>query len=244
MMSKSGEAASGLARTTDGRSFRKVYRPVFQHDQQKNATHRHATLPPQHRRMAVDFDLLSKFHPELIRGGMEEPVCSTTVSSAEAAVEALLGLSCPPRMVICMGLQGSGKSFFAEKLCRAGAEVSEASECASEASEGRCEWRRVCQDVLGSRQKCIAAARRHLRSGTGVVIDRTNVSVLQRSHWTRVAAEEGLGPDSVAFVLFDTPRDLCLRRARSRVGHKLRKSRGSLAGSLGKLWATGRLTQV
>jgi hypothetical protein len=50
----------------------------------------------------------------------------------------------------------------------------------------------ICQDALGSRQKCAVAARQALERGMSVIIDRTNIDALQRSNWTNLALEAGV----------------------------------------------------
>ena len=58
-----------------------------------------------------------------------------------------------PRLLVLMGLPGSGKTWLAERLQQVG-------------------WQVVSQDVLKSRVKCEEAARRHLAQGHDLVIDR------------------------------------------------------------------------
>ena len=73
-------------------------------------------------------------------------------------------------LVVLVGMPGSGKSTFAEEL------ISQHPEC----------WRRISQDVLGSRQRCIQRAKAELREGHHVLIDRCNFDESQRrSHTPR-----------------------------------------------------------
>lgn len=73
-------------------------------------------------------------------------------------------------LVVLVGMPGSGKSTFAEEL------ISQHPEC----------WRRISQDVLGSRQRCIQRAKAALREGHHVLIDRCNFDESQRrSHTPR-----------------------------------------------------------
>ena len=56
-------------------------------------------------------------------------------------------------LVVLVGMPGSGKSTFAEEL------ISQHPEC----------WRRISQDVLGSRQRCIQRAKAALKQTRGDV---------------------------------------------------------------------------
>ena len=63
-----------------------------------------------------------------------------------------------PFVLVLVGIPGSGKSHFAERLANAGPE----------------RFVRVSQDVLGTRKKCEARARRALAEGKVAVIDRVS----------------------------------------------------------------------
>jgi len=73
-------------------------------------------------------------------------------------------------MVVLCGLPGSGKSLLAAALKRQG-------------------FATVCQDDLGSRQKCEARARDVLKKGRRVCIDRCNHTDQQRELWLELNAE-------------------------------------------------------
>ena len=70
----------------------------------------------------------------------------------------------------------------------------------------------VCQDVLKSRGKCEKLVRTTLHENPCnkvVVVDRTNISREQRSHWYRIAEDLGIEVDVVYFKR--SPED-CMKR--------------------------------
>ncbi len=71
------------------------------------------------------------------------------------------------KVVLLVGLTGSGKSTFAETFIK----LMEA--------DGDKTWHRVSQDVLKSVGKCKAAAIEALEKGENIIIDRTNLSADQ-----------------------------------------------------------------
>ncbi|KAF7308733.1 Sorting nexin-41 [Mycena kentingensis (nom. inval.)] len=75
---------------------------------------------------------------------------------------------------------------------------------------------RCNQDDLGDRRQVENLARKSLREGSSVVIDRTNFDATQRSHWIRIAAEFGT---QVWVLVFDTPKAVCANRLRTRFNH-------------------------
>jgi predicted kinase len=104
------------------------------------------------------------------------------------------------RLVVLVGLPGSGKSTFAEQFADAG-------------------WAVVCQDVLGNRKACEEAADAALAAGRQVVVDRTNIDTTQRAHWLRIAHAHGIGPRGIVCVHLDPPPRECERRVLARTGH-------------------------
>lgn len=83
--------------------------------------------------------------------GLEGAGCPVKAATADDGAAALEGDK--PRLLVLMGIPGSGKTWLATRLQRAG-------------------WKVVSQDVLKSRVKCEEAARRHLAQGHDLVIDR------------------------------------------------------------------------
>ncbi|KAF7309624.1 hypothetical protein MIND_00333400 [Mycena indigotica] len=102
-----------------------------------------------------------------------------------------------PIVLILVGLIGSGKSTFAQAVTQ------------HFPSFVRCN-----QDDLGDRRQVELLARRSLKSGCSVIIDRTNFDHTQRAHWIRIAAE--FPATQVWVLVFDTPKDICAMRLRTR----------------------------
>lgn len=104
----------------------------------------------------------------------------------------------PLRLLMLCGLPGSGKSTLAARFDELG-------------------WRTVNQDTLGDRRKCVTTAKRLLQAGNRVVIDRCNVSRIQRRVWLGVADEFQV---CAGCIWLDTHRQECARRVLSRFGHQ------------------------
>ncbi|KAJ7746892.1 P-loop containing nucleoside triphosphate hydrolase protein [Mycena maculata] len=103
-------------------------------------------------------------------------------------------------VLILVGLIGSGKSTFAQAL-----------------ETHFPEFRRCNQDDLGDRRQVEYVSREALRNGHSVCIDRTNFDPGQRAHWIKISREF---PGTLIWVIvFDTPKDVCATRLRTRTGH-------------------------
>ncbi|KAJ7281888.1 P-loop containing nucleoside triphosphate hydrolase protein [Mycena rebaudengoi] len=103
-------------------------------------------------------------------------------------------------VLILVGLIGSGKSTFAQAL-----------------EDNMPEFKRCNQDDLGDRRQVENLARASLRTGSSVVIDRTNFDSSQRAHWIKIAREF---PGTLIWVIvFDTPKDVCATRLQTRTEH-------------------------
>ncbi|OSD02627.1 P-loop containing nucleoside triphosphate hydrolase protein [Trametes coccinea BRFM310] len=103
-------------------------------------------------------------------------------------------------VLILVGLVGSGKSTFAQAL------------------ERYCpEFVRCSQDDLGDRRSVEVLARRSLREGRSVCIDRTNFDESQRATWINIAREFPRVEPWV--IVFDTPYEICAARITERTGH-------------------------
>ncbi|KAL6771120.1 hypothetical protein ACKKBF_B33995 [Auxenochlorella protothecoides x Auxenochlorella symbiontica] len=117
------------------------------------------------------------------------------------------GASPPPVMLIMIGIQGSGKSTFAESLI----------------TGSRLKWARVNQDSIagpgkaGTRHQCVDAARKALQAGTSVIVDRCNPNPKQREDFCRLARELGV---QVHCVVLDLPHNTCVERVLRRTAHE------------------------
>jgi predicted kinase len=78
----------------------------------------------------------------------------------------------------------------------------------------------VSQDELGSRQDCEAAVFRSLSAQQRVVVDRTNIDQVQRSHWLGIARKLRMPENSIACLSFNVPLAVCKERVMSRKGHR------------------------
>ncbi|KAA8491815.1 Bifunctional polynucleotide phosphatase/kinase [Porphyridium purpureum] len=102
-----------------------------------------------------------------------------------------------PRVLIMVGIPGSGKSTMAEMLVARG-------------------WKRISQDELGNRYRCEVELIRALLKGQNCVIDRCNFDVDQRRPWIRLARSRGC---RVGAIVLATPLEQCIARVRSRESH-------------------------
>ncbi|KAI8146150.1 AAA domain-containing protein [Fennellomyces sp. T-0311] len=87
------------------------------------------------------------------------------------------------RVLILVGLPGSGKSTFSNTLV-----------------DLKPNWRRVNQDDLRSRKNCEIHCRKFLRQNYNVVVDRCNFDEQQRSTWIRIAREFQVPVDCIVFT--------------------------------------------
>ena len=106
-----------------------------------------------------------------------------------------------PKMLILVGIPGSGKSTFACSL--------------EKAMPWR--YRRINQDTLKTRRKCEVLCRKVLAEGYVAVIDRCNFDETQRSHFLNIASEMNV---SVECILFDYSVEECISRCDRRKNHE------------------------
>ncbi|RMD39303.1 hypothetical protein DV735_g5822, partial [Chaetothyriales sp. CBS 134920] len=91
-------------------------------------------------------------------------------------------------LVIACGSPGSGKStYFWHVLEPQG-------------------FKRINQDILKSRDRCLRVARDFLAAGESVAIDNTNADVETRRHWIKLAQEFGI---PIRCIRFTAPARLC-----------------------------------
>lgn len=101
-----------------------------------------------------------------------------------------------PALVVCCGLPGSGKSWFARELEDLG-------------------YHRVCQDEMDSRTQCEEAVTAAIRQARMVVVDRCNPRVQDRELWLELAG----WPKASVCVYFSADGATCAARAKGRLLH-------------------------
>lgn len=98
-------------------------------------------------------------------------------------------------------VQGSGKSTFALQLQQYDPAA----------------WKRINQDSLKTRKKCVAHMDRALSSGQHCIVDRCNFDREQRRTWLDIASQRGVPCYAVWLAV---PRDVAAQRARDRLVHE------------------------
>lgn len=137
------------------------------------------------------------------------------------------------KMVVLVGLPGSGKSTFAQKIVdvhqRQGEEQVEEDEKPSTfLNHSKTHWIRINQDELdGDRRRCIEEATIVLKkklqndgnNGGGIVIDRCNQNAKQRKHWIDLAKEYPSCRCFIEGIYFDVSPEVCFERCMRRRNH-------------------------
>eukprot|EP01128_Nolandella_sp_AFSM9_P001962 TRINITY_DN12363_c0_g1_i1.p1 TRINITY_DN12363_c0_g1~~TRINITY_DN12363_c0_g1_i1.p1 ORF type:complete len:663 (+),score=159.83 TRINITY_DN12363_c0_g1_i1:22-1989(+) len=105
------------------------------------------------------------------------------------------------KMLVLVGIPGSGKSTFANKLI----ELTGSS------------WARVNQDEMKTRQQCEKSAKLSFKKKHSVIIDRCNFDYKQRHNWVRIAAESRV--NDIRCVYLDIDPEICKKRVSAREDH-------------------------
>lgn len=93
-----------------------------------------------------------------------------------------------PEIILFCGSPGAGKSSFYWKHLQPLA------------------YKRVNQDTLKTREKCVKVATAHLEEGSSIVVDNTNADAETRAVWVRLARKLNL---SIRCVLFTASAKVC-----------------------------------
>ena len=127
-------------------------------------------------------------------------------------------------LLLLVGVQGAGKSFFSQRVLSMVTSKSSGEEgVGDEGSAADAPVAVINQDELGSRNKCMAALRQALTREAGparaVVIDRMNLTAGERSHFiefTKSVGEKENIDVCVHCLVFDIPLRVCVQRIKSR----------------------------
>lgn len=123
-----------------------------------------------------------------------------TMSTGTTAPSRVSDHTSGPDVYLCVGLPGAGKSTWAKTMVK-----------------HLPSWVRVNQDEMGSRDACLKKARLALREGKSIIVDRCNFNRSQRAYWVNLAKEFN---SQVVAVVFHTPPEECVRRAKLRPHHE------------------------
>lgn len=137
-------------------------------------------------------------------------VASSDTALAAVATATAAATPATTRVLLLVGVPGSGKTTFASRLVAGGG------------------WVRVSQDDLGGNRPAVERRfKAALESGEGVVVDRCNCSVQQRRWFIETARAAGA---SVGTVLFASPVSTCISRVNQRTDHPTLPPSASVAG--------------
>ena len=136
------------------------------------------------------------------RAGKAGPSKTDSKTELERKVQTLRLQRKAPRCIVCMGLPGSGKSTFADRL--AGSFPPENS------------WLVINQDRLG-RKECERLAGKS-RPGTRVILDRCNPTASDRAKWLELMRSPPRA--DVSLVCFTADASVCKQRVKGRENHE------------------------
>jgi len=109
-------------------------------------------------------------------------------------------LDSPQKMLIMVGVPGSGKSTVANRLINMNNN-----------------WVRVNQDEMKTRKACENVARDSLKRGKSVIVDRCNFDFQQRNVWIKIASEFSV--TDIRCMYFKIPLHICKQRIVVREDH-------------------------
>ena len=137
-------------------------------------------------------------------GPRAAPLPFWTANPKGPHVTALTGT--PPRLVVLVGMPGSGKSTFSAQLNQ--------------------NWTIVNQDTLGGRKACehlaektFAGSNSSSTTESNVCVDRCNFDRSQRKHWLDIAKKYNISVHDICAVVLDVPIQLAVDRVQKRKNH-------------------------
>jgi len=123
-----------------------------------------------------------------------------------------------PRMIVLMGLPGSGKSTLCKLLLDDNwSIIDDAAGTLTVDDQG-----------IPPRERMERAASQALKSGNDIVVDRTNIEPFQRAIWLKLLADSGISKALSAVVFINTPSETCKARILQREHHRLSNTEKSL----------------
>jgi len=131
------------------------------------------------------------------------PTSPTSSTSGSTQKQDIVLLVAPPacgKSRLCMRLEGAGVG--ADAATDAGA------------SAGVTGYKRVNQDTLGTKQKCLLRAEEHLLAGHSVCVDNTNVDLATRQMWVQLADKLNI---QIRCLVLQVPKDVSMLLATYRL---------------------------
>lgn len=109
-----------------------------------------------------------------------------------------------PKILLLVGLPGSGKSYFSNHLS------------SSINTDQNKKIVVISQDDLGSKSKCEDELMKALKSGKKVIIDKCNPTVKDRQYWVDYSM---IDKKEIVVVFFNSSVEECIERVKNRVDH-------------------------
>jgi atypical dual specificity phosphatase len=105
-----------------------------------------------------------------------------------------------PKLIILVGLPGSGKSYFSKHL----------------QSTNSNKIIIVSQDDLGTKAACENLLIKSIKGNKTVIVDKCNPTIKDRQYWVTYAM---LNKKDVLVIFFDFPKEECIKQVKNRIGH-------------------------